>query len=49
MKWFLDKLSALGADPKTLTTHDAVHGAGAKWQKERYEKRKTRMTPPSKG
>ena len=37
MLWFLNKLSELGADPLKLTTHDAVHGVGAKWQKDRYE------------
>tara|TARA_B110001452_G_scaffold228071_2_gene203282 strand:+ start:398 stop:1765 length:1368 start_codon:yes stop_codon:yes gene_type:complete len=36
MKWLLAKLGELGADVKTLTTHDAVHGLGAKWQAKRH-------------
>ena len=36
MKWLLAKLGELGADVETLTTHDAVHGLGAKWQAKRH-------------
>lgn len=37
MRWLLRKLGELGADVETLTTHDAVHGLGAKWDATRHK------------
>ena len=47
MKWLLAKLGALGADVKTLTTHDAVHGLGAKWQAKRHSEMGFGYGPPA--
>ena len=48
MSWVLEKLGAMGADVKTLTTHDAVHGEGEKWSKQRYESSGFGYGPPGK-
>ena len=47
MKWMLSKLGALGANVATLTTHDAVHGLGAKWEKTLHEERGFGYGPPT--
>ena len=47
MKWLLAKLGELGADVKTLTTHDAVHGLGAKWQAKRHGETGFGYGPPA--
>ena len=47
MKWLLAKLGALGADVKSLTTHDAVHGLGAKWQAKRHGETGFGYGPPA--
>ena len=46
MRWLLGKLGSLGADVKTLTTHDAVHGEDEKWSKQRYESSGFGYGPP---
>ena len=47
MRWMLSKLGSLGADVKTLTTHDAVHGLGAKWQAKRHKDTGFGYGPPT--
>jgi len=47
MKWLLAKLGSLGADVETLTTHDAVHGRGAKWQAKRHGETGFGYGPPT--
>ena len=48
MSWVLEKLGAMGANVTTLTTHDAVHGDGEKWSKQRYESSGFGYGPPGK-
>ena len=48
MSWVLEKLGAMGANVRTLTTHDAVHGEGEKWSKQRYESSGFGYGPPGK-
>ena len=47
MKWLLRYLVSLGADEYTLTTHDAVHGEGAKWEKKLHKKHGFGYPPPT--
>ena len=47
MRWMLSKLGSLGADKNTLTTHDAVHGLGAKWQAKRHKDTGFGYGPPT--
>ena len=53
MMWLLEKLGTLddSVDIRTLTTHDAVHGKGAKWSAARHNSEKNfgYGPPTSKG
>ena len=47
MRWLLGRLGALGANVTKLTTHDAVHGAGAEWQESRFKRSGFGYGPPA--
>ena len=47
MQWFLTKLGQRGADITNLTTHDAVHGVGALWDREIHESTGFGYGPPT--
>jgi hypothetical protein len=47
MRWMLRKLGSLGADVKTLKTHDAVHGLDAKWQAKLHKEAGFGYGPPT--